>query len=88
MSGLDFVILDWGNNIILTQTASLLGASIPSLGTGIRTVYEVDTQVFRDTFQYHVDSEDLNDDNLTTSGNLGDIKYYVDNNHFKGTSSV
>jgi hypothetical protein len=88
MSGLDFVISDWGNNIILTQTASLLGASIPSLGTGIRTVYEVDTQVFRDTFQYHVDSEDLNDDNLTTSGNLGDIKYYVDNNHFKGTSSV
>ena len=64
MSYINFVINEFANDLNITQTAMLQGSSIPSLGNGITAVYEVDTQVFRDTFQYHINSSDLNDNTI------------------------
>lgn len=83
-TALNFVLNDLSTDLQSTVSAALPGGSIPGLTTsdGITAVYEVDVQVFRNVFQIHVDAEDITNDLITSTSNLGDIKYYVDNNHF------
>ena len=83
-TALNFVLNDLSTDLQSTVSAALPGGSIPGLTTsdGVTAVYEVDVQVFRNVFQIHVDAEDITNDLVTSTGNLGDIKYYVDNNHF------
>jgi hypothetical protein len=83
-TALNFVLNDLSTDLQSTVSAALPGGSIPALTTsnGITAVYEVDVQVFRNVFQIHVDAEDITNDLVTSTGNSGDIKYYVDNNHF------
>ena len=57
---LNFVISDFAKDLNASTSATLPGAAIPSLTSGgITAVYEMSTQVWRDTFQIHVDSEDI-----------------------------
>ena len=79
---LNFVLSDFAKDLNASTSATLPGAAIPSLTSGgITAVYEMSTQVWRDTFQIHVDSEDIDNNTVTSAGNAGDIKYYVDNCH-------
>ncbi|RZD41103.1 MAG: hypothetical protein CXT73_05590 [Methanobacteriota archaeon] len=83
-TALNFVLNDFSTDLQSTVSASLPGGNIPGLTTsnGITAVYEVDVQVFRNVFQIHVDAQDITNDLITSTSNLGDIKYYVDNNHY------
>ena len=85
---INFILNEFSSDLSLYLGAALPGQYAPGLGFGYNAVYEVDTQVFRDVFQIHIDAYDVTDSLFEDVNIYEDIKYYVDVNHYKNNTNI
>ena len=85
---INFILNEFSSDLSLYLGTALPGQYAPGLGFGYNAVYEVDTQVFRDVFQIHIDAYDVTDSHFDDVNIYEDIKYYVDVNHFKNNTNI